>query len=72
MNKRVKTSIAAERLGVAEVTLKNSRITGKLGHRPAPPYYKIGRSVEYDPQQLDEYIEECRVVPSFDLTEATA
>ena len=67
--KRVKTPVAAEHLGIAEVTLKNSRITGKLGHLPAPPYYKIGKNVEYDPDELREFLAadliEVPVAPGF-------
>lgn len=64
MNRRVKTPKAAEYLGVAEITLKNSRITGRLNHLSAPPYYKIGKNVGYDLDELDEYIRQCRVVPT--------
>ena len=62
--KRIKTPVAAEHLGIAEVTLKNSRITGKLDHLPAPPYYKIGKNVRYSKKYLKkEFLDACLVVP---------
>jgi len=64
MARRVTTPVAAEYLGFAEVTLKTSRITDKLGDREAPPHFKIGRKVFYDLDDLDAYIASCRVVPT--------
>lgn len=58
------TATAAPILGVAPITLKNSRYTGLLGDKPAPPYLKIGKKVRYLRSDLLEYLRGCRVVPT--------
>ena len=63
MSKKIRNDDAAQYLGLHPQTLKTSRATGKLNNRPAPPYYKIGKNIFYDPDELDEYVADCRVVP---------
>jgi len=57
------TKEAADYLGLAEVTLKTSRYTGKLGSAPAPDFYKIGGKVFYTKPILNRYIEGHLVSP---------
>jgi predicted DNA-binding transcriptional regulator AlpA len=53
MSKRIhRTPAAAERLGHASSTLEKWRVTGQ-----GPRYIKIGRSVGYTDEDLDEFIE---------------
>jgi hypothetical protein len=49
---------AAARLGVKPAALRQMRQRGQ-----GPAYFKIGRSVRYDPVDLEEYIGRCRIVP---------
>jgi len=63
MNKRINTAEAAKYLGFSEIALRNARMTERLGHREAPPYFKIGKKVFYDLDDLDTYIQSCRIVP---------
>ncbi len=45
--KFLKNVDAAEILGVAPSTLKQSRHTGQLFGRPAPPFLRCGRNIRY-------------------------
>jgi len=63
---RLPNDPAADYIGVAPVTLKNSRATGKLGNGPAPEYFKIGKKVFYTKPILDRYINNRRVVPTLE------
>jgi len=66
------TDGGAEILGIAPVTLKNSRYTGMLGHSPAPEFLKIGKNVRYSKNYLKrKFLPSCRVVPSPEPIEAT-
>jgi len=47
------TAETAVYTGLAESTLEQSRVTGKLGL----PFVKIGRSVFYDKADVDSWIE---------------
>lgn len=47
---------AATYLGLAVQTLRNRRFT-----RQPPPYLKLGKSVRYQIQDLDEYLASCRI-----------
>ena len=59
------TEETAEILGIAPVTVKNSRYTGRLGNGPAPEYLKIGRSIRYSKTYLKrKFLPSCRVVPA--------
>ena len=63
-NDLVDTNEGAKILDIAPVTLKTSRSTGKLGDRPAPEYYKIGKNVRYSREYLKkEFLDACLVVP---------
>lgn len=43
--------------------MRQSRMNGNLkGRTPAPPYIRIGRSVRYDIADLDNWIDERRVI----------
>ena len=53
---------AAERMGMSVAFLRMARLRGNVGNRtPAPPYYKIGRSVRYDEADLEQWLAERRV-----------
>jgi len=47
---------AADFLGLAVQTLRNRRFT-----RQPPNYLKLGRSVRYRVEDLESYLNECRV-----------
>jgi len=49
------TEQAAARCGLSPRTLEKLRITGG-----GPPFLKLGRSVRYDPADLDEWIASAR------------
>ncbi len=49
---KVPTSLAARYLGFAEVTLEADRAHQKLGI----PFYKLGRAVRYDLDELDAWL----------------
>ncbi len=51
-SRRVKTERAARHIGLATATLETDRATGKLGI----PFYKIGRAVIYDLDELDAWL----------------
>ena len=48
---RLRTPAAAKYLGLAPRTLEKMRLTGN-----GPQYYKLGRAVVYDTQDLDRWI----------------
>jgi hypothetical protein len=55
---------AAARIGMSVQFLRAARCRGTLGNgTPAPPYLHIGRSVRYDPVDLDAWLAACRVDP---------
>jgi hypothetical protein len=56
----VKTAIAAAYLGFAAVTLECDRSTGRLGI----PFLRLGRSIAYDLDDLDQWKRERRVAQS--------
>ncbi len=47
---------AAKMLSVAEQTLYNSRTSGLLFGKKAPPHVKLGRSVRYRPQAIRNWV----------------
>jgi len=54
---------AAKYIGFSVSYLRQSRMNGNLrGRTPAPPYIRIGRSVRYDIADLDNWIDERRVI----------
>jgi hypothetical protein len=55
-NKTLPTKSAAFYLGIAEITLRNSRMTGLLGKCSAPKFRKIGRKVIYFKSDLDDWL----------------
>lgn len=61
---RLSNEEGADFLGVAAVTLKHSRATGRLGKQPAPPFVRVGRRVFYRRSMLNEYIKSCEVHPA--------
>ena len=69
---RKNTAQAAAFLGISEVTLKNTRSTGKLGNCEMPPYYRIGKRVWYYDDDLEEYVRNCRVVPATESVSVAA
>ena len=58
-NKRAISDLEAARyLGVSASLLRKMRCYGnRPGRTPGPPYFKIGRSVRYLIEDLDQYIE---------------
>ena len=53
---------AAPYLGVAPLTLRNSRSTGLLCGVATPRYRKIGRRVVYERRTLDEWLDQFQEV----------
>jgi hypothetical protein len=52
---------AAEIFGCSPITLKISRTTGTLYGYPCPAFYKMGRTVRYDPAECRIWVlENCR------------
>ena len=47
---------AAEYLRYSEYTLRRARVSKYLAGVAAPPYHKIGRTVRYKKEELDEWI----------------
>ena len=52
----------ANLLSISEELLRKSRSTGYLLGRPAPTHCKLGRSVRYKLDDLNEWIDSTRVV----------
>lgn len=50
-------TVAKDYLFISPDHLAKSRCTGMLGARPTPAFYKIGRSVFYDRDELQAWIE---------------
>jgi excisionase family DNA binding protein len=46
----------AEQLRISEVTLRQSRVTGKLLGSKAPRHLKLGRQVRYLKSDVDQWI----------------
>ena len=53
---KIKTKEAAEYIGCAEFSLRQSRHNGSLYGHPTPQYYKLGRSVFYDVATLKKWM----------------
>lgn len=64
----LRSTEAAHYLGVAESTLRKSRVTGLLCCRSAPNYSKMGRTVIYSVAVLDTWLAE---LPTGNSTERT-
>lgn len=47
---------AAEYLGFTKSTLANSRYNGVLGGVPAPKFRKLGKSIRYSVETLNEWL----------------
>lgn len=47
---------AASHLGFSLSTLNNSRCTGLLAGRKAPPHKKIGKSIRYERKALETWL----------------
>ena len=55
-------SEAAEYIGLSRSTLRQGRCDGRRENRiPPPPYLKIGRKIAYLRDDLDRWLETCRV-----------
>jgi predicted DNA-binding transcriptional regulator AlpA len=53
---------AAEYIGLSRSTLRQGRCDGRRENRiPPPPYLKIGRKVAYLRDDLDRWLETCRI-----------
>jgi hypothetical protein len=53
---------AAEFLGYSEKTLRDSRVTGKLGCVESPPYKKIGRFCIYEKADLANWLSQFKKI----------
>lgn len=59
MEKKYLTSKqAAEYLGFSEGTLRNARVSGVLSGHKAPKYYRIGKSIRYNIDELTDWIDD--------------
>tara|TARA_Y100001951_G_C11286353_1_gene268976 strand:- start:154 stop:414 length:261 start_codon:yes stop_codon:yes gene_type:complete len=60
MEKRVFTEIeTAEYIGMSRLYLRQSRMEGNRANRTsAPPFIKIGRSIRYLKEYLDEWLDQ--------------
>ena len=56
MTKYLSSNSAANYLGYAPPTLRNSRHTGTLAGVEAPIYLKMGKSIRYDKDVLDAWL----------------
>jgi excisionase family DNA binding protein len=55
------TKEASTLIGMSESFLRRSRSEGTIGNRtPAPPFYKIGRTVRYHKDDLEKWMEAFR------------
>lgn len=56
--KRALTEIeASEYIGMSRSYLRQSRMDGQIGKRkPAPPFIKIGRTIRYLKEDLDDWL----------------
>lgn len=61
LNSTLSTQQAASYLGIAEITLRNSRVSGFLGKSTAPKFRKIGSKVIYFQSDLDDWINDLPV-----------
>ena len=50
------TAEAADYLGYKDVTLRVSRLTGKLSGLPAPKHIGTGANVRYEKEVLDKWL----------------
>ena len=62
---KIDTQEAAEYCGLGHSTLVKYRVFGG-----GPPYFKIGRRVVYDPDDLDDWLRERRRVSTSDRGDA--
>ena len=54
----------AEYIGMSRAFLRQSRMNGnREGRTPAPPWVQIGRTIRYDREDLDRWIEARKVQP---------
>lgn len=53
---------AANFLGYAEKTLRDSRVTGVLGGVRTPPYKKIGKFCIYDDKDLEQWLNQFKKI----------
>lgn len=49
---------AAARYGISEIALRHARCSGVLFGRKAPKFKKLGRTIVYMPNELDEWFEQ--------------
>jgi predicted DNA-binding transcriptional regulator AlpA len=64
---KLDTRKAAEHCGIGHSTLVKYRVFGG-----GPPFFKIGRRVVYDPDDLDDWLEERRRLSTSDRGDARA
>ncbi len=56
MTQYLTSQSAANYLGYSTATLRNARHTGTLARVDAPTYKKIGNSIRYDKEVLDQWL----------------
>lgn len=55
---------AAKYITMSAAFLRMARLRGVVGNRtPGPPYLKLGRNVRYRRADLDQWLEQRRIVP---------
>lgn len=66
MNKNTLTEIeASEYIGMSRSFLRQDRMNGyRNGRTPGPVFMKLGRSIRYRKQDLDEWLNKHRIVRS--------
>lgn len=61
MSKIIREKDAATYVGMSCSFLRKARCEGQIGKRtPGPPFFKIGRSVNYSTADLDAWLEQHR------------
>lgn len=58
MSKLLTSNQVAEMLGLSNQTMRTSRTTGKLWDKKAPDYLKMGRTVRYELETVEAWIEQ--------------
>jgi len=58
MSKLLTSNQVAEMLGLSNQTMRTSRTTGRLWDKKAPDYLKMGRTVRYELETVEAWIEQ--------------
>ena len=58
MSKLLTSNQVAEMLGLSNQTMRTSRSTGRLWDKKAPDYLKMGRTVRYELEAVEAWIDQ--------------